>query len=68
MSSRRAASPDADGAEGLIDHLNMFWTAGAMTAETKAVLLDVVSNTSDTLKLKTAIYLTVVSPDFIIQR
>ncbi|MGK0184790.1 MAG: hypothetical protein ACI9R3_000564 [Verrucomicrobiales bacterium] len=59
---------DANGVEGLIDHLNMFWSTGAMTEETKAVLLDVVSNTSDTLKLKTAIYLTVVSPDFIIQR
>ena len=59
---------DTDGVEALIDHLDMFWTAGAMTDETKAVLLDVVSNTSDTIKLKTALYLTVVSPDYIIQR
>ena len=59
---------DAEGVKGLVDYLDVFWTAGSMTAETKSVLLDVVTNTSDVRKLQTAVYLTVVSPDFIIQR
>ena len=59
---------DTDGVSALIDHLDLYWVAGAMTAETKAILNDVVANTGNNLKLKTAIYLTVVSPDFIIQR
>ena len=59
---------DEGGVEALIDHLDMFWVAGSMTEETKAILQDVVSSTTDAQKLKTAVYLTVVSPDYIIQR
>jgi len=39
-----------------------------MSAETEAILTGVIGNTSDTLKVKTAVYLTVLSPDWIIQR
>lgn len=59
---------DSEGVDGLINHLDKFWTGSAMSSETKVILSDVLGGTLDSLKVQTAVYLTVVSPDFIIQR